>query len=111
MGFYPGGNYPYNPMYDMGYHRVGCIGCPMATYKQKMKEFADFPYVKELYIKAFDKMLIRNPKAQGEWKTGEDVYKWWIEENKHITQGQMSLSDLETDADGFIVREPRKEKL
>lgn len=21
---------PYNPLYDMGYKRVGCVGCPMA---------------------------------------------------------------------------------
>jgi phosphoadenosine phosphosulfate reductase len=103
-------HYPYNPMYDKGYHRVGCIGCPMATYKQKMKEFADFPYAKDMYIKAFDKMLDRmraeGKTIRGEWHTGLDVYKWWIEENKNVTPGQMTLADLETDADGFIIRKP-----
>lgn len=105
------GGWNYNPMYDMGYHRVGCIGCPLATYKQKLKEFADFPTYKQHYIKAFDEMLKANPKANGEWKCGEDVFKWWIEESKHITQGQMSITDYmneQTDEWGLIVRKPTK---
>lgn len=103
-------DYPYNPMYDKGYHRVGCIGCPMATYKQKMKEFADFPYARDMYINAFDRMLANNPKAQREWKSGLDVFKWWIEEDKNVTPGQMTLKDYETDADGFIIRKPSETK-
>ena len=46
-----------NPLYAMGYTRVGCIGCPMATYRQKMKEFHDFPKYEQLYKNAFRKML------------------------------------------------------
>ena len=45
-----------NPLYDMGYYRVGCIGCPMAV-KSREKEFADFPTYRRAYIRAFDKML------------------------------------------------------
>ena len=43
-----------NPLYDMGYYRVGCIGCPMAV-KSREKEFADFPTYRRAYIRAFDK--------------------------------------------------------
>lgn len=88
-------NIEYNPLYDMGYHRVGCVGCPMATYKQKCKEFADFPKYKENYLKAIDKMLERK-KAKGKempWKTAQDCFDWWIEEEK--MQGQVSLFDEE----------------
>lgn len=109
-----GSKYPYNPMYDMGYHRVGCIGCPMATYRQKMKEFSDFPYVKKLYIQAFDKMREERRKAgkthkyDAIWSSGEAVYKWWIEENKHVTEGQITIQSFLTDDMGLIVREPKK---
>ena len=99
-----GRGYPHNPMYDMGYHRVGCIGCPMATYKQKMKEFADFPYARDLFIQTFDKLVEINPKLGAKYKTGLDLYKWWIEEGKHVTEGQMTLKDFETDEWGLIVR-------
>jgi phosphoadenosine phosphosulfate reductase len=98
------GGYPYNPMYDMGYHRVGCIGCPLATYKQKMKEFADFPTYKKLYIAAFDEMLrVRREAGKDDvvgkdgshcWKTGEDVFLWWIEEWKRNVKGQMTIDDF-----------------
>lgn len=102
------GGWKYNPMYDMGYHRVGCIGCPLATYKQKLKEFADFPTYKKLYIRAFEEMLKKNPKEDGEWKNGEDVFNWWIEENKHNVKGQMTLADYTTDEWGLIVKESEK---
>ena len=103
------GGWKYNPMYDMGYHRVGCIGCPMATYRQKMKEFADFPTYKQHYIKAFDEMLERNPKAKRDWKTGEDVFNWWIERDHYVTKGQMTIADYETDEWGLIVRKKETE--
>lgn len=43
-------------LYQCGYDRVGCIGCPMAG-KKRYKEFADFPKYKNLYIHAFDRMV------------------------------------------------------
>ncbi|MBQ6554479.1 MAG: phosphoadenosine phosphosulfate reductase family protein [Firmicutes bacterium] len=70
-----------NPLYDMGFKRVGCIGCPMAS-KSRLMEFEAFPKYKELYIRTFDKML-EHRKEKGletrlEWKTGQDVFDWWI---------------------------------
>ena len=71
-----------NPLYKMGYDRVGCIGCPMAGTCQRKKEFADFPKYKEAYIRAFERM-IKERQERGlktKWKTGEEVFLWWIEE-------------------------------
>ena len=105
-------------MYDMGYHRVGCVGCPLATWRQKKKEFADFPYIKELYIKAFDEM-VKARKESGKdnvdkygnkWSTGEEVFNWWTEEYKHTTKGQITISDYMEQVDdmGFIIREHKE---
>ena len=71
----------HNPLYDMGFKRVGCIGCPMAS-KSRLKEFEVFPKYKEMYIRTFDKMLERR-KGKGlenkkGWQTGNDVFEWWI---------------------------------
>lgn len=86
-----------NPLYECGYHRVGCIGCPLANYKMRVKEFSDFPKYRDLYIRAFDKMLdVRNERkldAQREWNNGRDVFDWWMEEYKHNVKGQMTLDD------------------
>ena len=84
-----------NPLYECGYERVGCIGCPLATYKGRIKEFSDYPKYKELYIKAFDRMLIerKNKDLKAEWKTGNEVFDWWIEEHKHNVKGQMTIDE------------------
>lgn len=76
-------------LYNMGYNRVGCIGCPMAG-KNRWKEFADFPEYKKLYIHAFDRMAKINPKNS--WKTGEQVFRWWMEDEN--VEGQMELSEF-----------------
>lgn len=88
----------HNPLYQMGYYRVGCIGCPMAG-KKRYKEFADFPKYKQAYIHAFDRMLeVRAQRGlSGKWKTGEDVFLWWMED-KNIP-GQISLEEYYADAE------------
>lgn len=88
----------YNPLYECGYRRVGCIGCPMAS-KRRWKEFADFPTYKIAYIKAFDKMLaelqISWKDKPTKWKNGYEVFLWWMEDEN--VSGQMDLFQ-----DGFI---------
>ena len=84
-----------NPLYSKGYDRVGCVGCPLASYHQKIKEFSDYPQYKTMYIKAFDKMLEERKRKVKEdvWKTGEEVFNWWVEEYKRVPKGQMNLFD------------------
>lgn len=85
-----------NPLYEKGYSRVGCIGCPLASYKQKQKEFADYPQYKKLYIQAFEKMIEvckQDGTDRNDWESGEDVFNWWIEEGKHNVKGQISMFD------------------
>lgn len=50
-------NIPYCELYDQGFKRLGCIGCPMATPKEKEREFKRYPKFKEAYIRAFDRMI------------------------------------------------------
>lgn len=39
-------------LYDQGFHRIGCILCPMSQPKQKRKEIERWPHVKRNWIKA-----------------------------------------------------------
>lgn len=43
---------PHCELYDEGYTRIGCIGCPMATTKNQIKQFKRWPHVKERWIRA-----------------------------------------------------------
>lgn len=88
---------PVNPLYQCGFSRVGCIGCPMAGTKGRQMEFARYPKYQQNYIRAFDRMLKereRKGKMQGTWNTGstgEDVFHWWMEDG--VLAGQI---DMET---------------
>lgn len=80
-------------LYQCGYDRVGCIGCPMAG-KKRYKEFADFPKYKNLYIHAFDRM-VEERRARSlpcQWKDGNDVFLWWIGDEN--IEGQMDIFDF-----------------
>lgn len=71
---------PYCSLYDEGFKRLGCIGCPLGGYKAQKKEFDRFPEYKKLYLLAFDKMLkTHNCRL---WKTAQDVFDWWVGEQK-----------------------------
>lgn len=71
---------PYCELYDKGYKRLGCIGCPMSSHRAE--ELEQYPKYKQAYIRAFDRMLEERKKSGLEnkhnWQTGEDVYNWWV---------------------------------
>ena len=50
-------NVPYCSLYDEGFKRLGCIGCPMGSKQQREHEFERYPKYKALYLKAFEKMI------------------------------------------------------
>ena len=43
---------PHCELYDQGFHRIGCIGCPMSNPRQKRIENERWPHVKRNWIKA-----------------------------------------------------------
>lgn len=71
-----------NSLYEFGFSRVGCIGCPMAGQAGREFEFAQFPKIKASYIRAFQKM-VEERKRRGlptQWNDGVDVFHWWMED-------------------------------
>lgn len=79
-----------NPLYEMGFCRIGCIGCPMAG-KARYTEFRLYPKYKLNYIRAFDRMIAER-KRRGlpmAWNSGEECFKWWMGESAD----QISIED------------------
>jgi len=48
---------PVNPLYERGFHRVGCIGCPLAGRAGRQFEFGRYPTYRRAYLHAFEHML------------------------------------------------------
>ena len=83
---------PYCKLYDEGFTRIGCIGCPMVNQKG---EFERWPKFEKAYKFAIKKMIEKNKK---DYETGiykpkngpkclglsdvETVWEWWLRKNQ-----------------------------
>lgn len=70
---------PYCSLYDQGYTRLGCIGCPMNI--KAAEELERYTKYKQAYLRAFERMLeeLRKNDKTTSWKTAQDVMDWWLE--------------------------------
>lgn len=89
-------NVPYCGLYDEGWKRLGCIGCPLGGYATMRRELERWPVYKRLYIRTFDDMLaarIASGKKQhyDGWDNGLGVFRWWIGCNPKYNPDQISL--------------------
>ena len=86
-----------NPLYQCGFKRIGCIGCPMVNHPEY--EFQKWPKYKEIYIHTFDRMLKSKPAGKRDryWTSGEAVFNWWtMTRTKNFIRynaDQLSLDD------------------
>lgn len=82
-----------NPLYQCGWKRIGCIGCPMGSSKQKYAQFSRCPKYRENYLRAFGRMLIARKESgltTDKWTNAESVMRWWLGEDP----AQVTFEDL-----------------
>lgn len=77
-------NIQYCELYDQGWKRIGCLFCPISSHRKIEVEL--YPKFKRAFISAFEK-LYENRKSRGmksvdRWQSGEDMFNWWINENR-----------------------------
>lgn len=85
----------YNPLYDCGFKRVGCIGCPLAG-THRIEEFKRYPKYEKLYIRLCDDIL-KIREAQGldikyNFHHGQEYFEHWLYETK-IDENKSFLGD------------------
>lgn len=92
---------PYCCLYEEGFHRLGCIGCPMATRHGRSIEFARWLKYKTAYLHAFEKMIQerdKRGKIDGTWRMGTDpmeVFHWWMQDG--VMPGQFVMAEFDDD--------------
>lgn len=69
---------PHCSLYDEGWHRIGCLFCPMASLKELRRMEARYPRYKAAFIRTIHKL------REGNWlndypdATDEEVFQWWL---------------------------------
>ena len=94
-------NLPYCSLYDEGFPRLGCIGCPLSN--KRNEEFKRWPKIGEAWSRAIGRFWFRMHDAKREdgqpyywarFKTPDDLWRWWMEEMPNEDKGdecQMGL--------------------
>lgn len=83
----------YCELYDEGYNRIGCIGCPFKSKERRLKDFERYPKYKESYLRAFKNMIEERKKRglEERWESAEEVMHWWIYEPPKEDENQIKL--------------------
>lgn len=72
---------PINPLYTLGYRRVGCLFCPMANYKTIMKDVQRYPKYYAAFLRLIAKLRIQQAEKYDtqHWAnlTDEEVFDCW----------------------------------
>ena len=94
-------NVPYCSLYDEGFKRLGCVGCPMSNNRRK--EFERWPRYEKAWRKSvaqYWERLHNAKRRDGEYyhchkfKSADDLWSWWMEEMPKEDKGdecQMGL--------------------
>lgn len=72
--FIRGKNLPYCKLYDEGFDRLGCIGCPMKSREKRELDFQRWEGFKRKYLEACAKVC----EKRGRGETAEELFDWWI---------------------------------
>lgn len=75
-------------LYEEGYQRLGCIGCPMPGEKQRRRDFARWKAFEAMYLRAFERMTQKR-KANGmpvKHKSAQEWFECWIADEYHETE-------------------------
>jgi phosphoadenosine phosphosulfate reductase len=79
---------PYCSLYDEGFKRLGCVGCPLNA-KSRIKEFQRWPKYEEMWKRGalawWEKYRVMtkadgSPYMAARFATFEDYWGWWMEE-------------------------------
>ncbi len=80
---------PYCKLYDEGFHRLGCVGCPMAGSATIKKEFARWPKFEKQWRRGFRRVWEKRTgtlQRDGRpwfgdrfFRGWEEMWSWWLD--------------------------------
>ena len=93
-------NLSYCELYDEGWKRLGCVGCPLGGFASQRREFERWPHYRKMYVQAFQEMLdlrIAEGKIQHNklWTDGEGIMRWWTGYDQGNNVDQTRIEEFE----------------
>lgn len=79
--FIRGQDLVYCGLYDEGWHRLGCVGCPKARPRHRRRELARWPAYERRWMLAFERLWTTRPATWGirqRFSGWEDLWNWWL---------------------------------
>lgn len=86
---------PYPDLYDQGFSRMGCVGCPLATQKVRLKEYRLFPRYAYAVIKAIDKNIKAGRSLSKFFNDPYEAFYWWISELSIKNHRRLRLFEMD----------------
>lgn len=68
-------------LYDEGFTRLGCIGCPMARSAGREQEFNRWPKFRDQYIRTAQRIIDDKPDShyfKQKFRSGQEYFDWWM---------------------------------
>ena len=78
---------PYCELYDQGFTRLGCVGCPLQGREGQARDFKRWPNFERNWKRAIIANWVRwhdvprirdgKPRYQAKFASGEEMWEWW----------------------------------
>lgn len=99
----------YCSLYDEGFTRLGCVGCPMSPKKNREREFERWPRYKDKWQKIFRRTWERRTgtlQRDGRpwfgdafFDNWQEMWDWWLSNKSLPSRGQDNQGTIDTGGD------------
>jgi phosphoadenosine phosphosulfate reductase len=86
---------PYSDWYNKGFKRLGCIGCPLASQSQRLKQYRLLPRYAYATIKAIDKNIKAGRSLSKFFNNPHEAFYWWISEQSIKSHKRLTLFEID----------------
>lgn len=73
-----GNGIEYCKLYDEGFHRIGCLFCPMASKRERARARKRYPGFERLIKRSIQKLIDEHGYFNNYEATADEIFNWWL---------------------------------